>query len=258
MSRTRAGQLAAWGSAWLAGHASYDAVLEQVTGTDEPHQAVDETGQRMPLGWLLGQLRSRGVTALTLALPAPGDPRGLPAGTPFATAAMAAGEAVLGVGERIGLVPAIDTRGSNGDTTRVVTWQLYALDQAAPDAPRLAEAEEDLAAALRESTETLAALDVASWRPGVADLAASMRHASHSPLPPSQDPRAVRLLAQAERLDRVLQLAAADAPGGALNAQEAGERAAALRHLETAVRRARVAAYSAGAGRPASRVRRSL
>lgn len=253
--------MAAWGTAWLAGHAAYDAVLEQVTGADEPHLAVDETGRQMPFGWLLGQLRARGVTALTVTLPAPGDPRGLPAGTPFAAAAMGVGEAVLGVGEAesLGLVPTVDVRGTNGDTVEIVTWQLYVVPRPAAHPPQLSEAEQDLAAALREATETLSSLDVASWRPGAADVATSLRHSSHSRLPPGHDPRAVRLLAQAERLDAVLDLAAADAPGGAVNAHEARERAAALRPLEIAVRRARIAAYNAATTQqPAERGRRAL
>ncbi|CAA9285917.1 MAG: hypothetical protein AVDCRST_MAG41-3975, partial [uncultured Corynebacteriales bacterium] len=62
---------------------------------------------------------------------------------------------------------------------------------------------------------------------------------------PGHDGRAVRLLAQAERLAAVLDLAGADAPGGAVNGTEARARAAALRPLVTAVRRARLAAYNA-------------
>ncbi|HVX47631.1 MAG TPA: hypothetical protein VHC49_27320, partial [Mycobacteriales bacterium] len=64
------------------------------------------------------------------------------------------------------------------------------------------------------------------------------------------DARALRLLAQADRLMLVLQVADADSPGGSLNAAEARTRAELLRPLATAVRRGRTAAYNAGAGRP--------
>jgi hypothetical protein len=55
----------------------------------------------------------------------------------------------------------------------------------------------------------------------------------------------LRLLAQADRLAAVLDLAHDDAPGGAVTSQEARRRAEILRPLETAIRRARLAAYNA-------------
>jgi hypothetical protein len=55
----------------------------------------------------------------------------------------------------------------------------------------------------------------------------------------------VRLLAQADRLAAVLDLAAADAPGGSVTSAETRARDEALRPVATAVRRARLAAYNA-------------
>jgi hypothetical protein len=58
----------------------------------------------------------------------------------------------------------------------------------------------------------------------------------------------VALLAQAERMQAVLDIAASDPLGGAVDRFGASARTAALRPLATAVRRARVAGYNAGRG----------
>jgi hypothetical protein len=56
----------------------------------------------------------------------------------------------------------------------------------------------------------------------------------------------VALLAQAERLQAVLELAFADPTGGAIDRTGISARTEALRPLATAVRRARLAGYNAG------------
>jgi hypothetical protein len=71
-----------------------------------------------------------------------------------------------------------------------------------------------------------------------------VRRGSTPDLPPGHDGRAVRLLAQADRLSAVLDLAAVD-PGGSVTGAGARARDEALRPLHTAVRRARLAAYNA-------------
>jgi hypothetical protein len=235
--------LAAWTTAWLAGEAAYDDVVARVTGDDEPHRVTGLPGTEadVPLGWALPLLRAaEGVRAV---LPAPGDPRGLPGPGPFTQAALAAGEAVLGRG--LGLVPRVTEHGTAGDRTCTVLWTAYEVGEPAPDPLTVPEAEHELTAATREAASALAALDVARWRPEVADGLARMRRGSTPDLPPGHDGRAVRLLAQADRLAAVLDLAAADAPGGAVTTAEAAARAAALRPLATAARRARQAAYNA-------------
>jgi hypothetical protein len=52
------------------------------------------------------------------------------------------------------------------------------------------------------------------------------------------------VLGRAQRLAQVLDLAMADAPGGAVNHRQAAARDDALRPLATAVREATVAAYN--------------
>jgi hypothetical protein len=273
MSRVRSGVLAAWASAWLAGEAAYDDVVAHVTGRDEPHRVTGLTGpaglpaDEAPLGWALTVLRERCPEGVRVVLPVPGDPRGLPLRTAagsigpagpagpagpggdgsaaFAAAAMAAGEGVVGRG--VGLAPELTEHGSAlGSRTTSVRWTLYAIGETAPDPLTVAEAEHDLTEALRSSAAALTALDVATWRPELAAELARVRRRPAAPdLPPGHDARAVRLLAQADRLATVLDLAAADAPGGSVNAHDARERDEALRPLATAVRRARGAAYNA-------------
>jgi hypothetical protein len=254
MARVRSGVLAAWASAWLAGEASYDDVVAHVTGRDEPHRVAglphpdpEADGAERPLGWALTVLRERTPEGVRVVLPVPGDPRGLPVapdGT-FTTAALDSGEAVVGRG--IGLVPTLTEHGSAvGSRTTSVRWTAYEIGEAAPDPLTVAEAEHDLTEILRAAASALAALDVATWRPELAAELARVRRRPAAPdLPPGHDARAVRLLAQADRLAAVLDLAAADATGGAVTGHAARERDEALRPLATAVRRARGAAYNA-------------
>ena len=243
--RVRSGVLAAWTSAWLAGEAAYDDVVARVTGDDEPHRVTGLPGVdgETPLGWALPVLRERSPEGVRAVLPVAGDPRGLPGPGPFTTAALAAGEAVVGRG--LGLVPRITEHGSVADRTCTVLWTAYEMVEPAPDPLTVPEAEHDLTAATRDAASALAALDVASWRPEVADELARMRRGVTPELPPGHDGRAVRLLASADRLAAVLDLARADAPGGAVTGAEARARDDALRPLAAAVRRARQAAYNA-------------
>ena len=243
--RVRSGVLAAWTSAWLAGEAAYDDVVARVTGDDEPHRVAGLPGVagETPLGWALPVLRGRSPEGVRAVLPVAGDPRGLPGPGPFTTAALEAGEAVVGRG--LGLVPRVTEHGSVADRTCTVLWTAYELVEPAPDPLTVPEAEHDLTAATRDAASALAALDVASWRPEIADELARMRRGVTPELPPGHDGRAVRLLASADRLAAVLDLARADAPGGAVTGAEARARDDALRPLATAVRRARQAAYNA-------------
>jgi hypothetical protein len=251
MSRVRSGLLAAWGSAFLGGRIGYDQALATVVGADLPHQVTGLPGADggVPLGWALTAWRDLGVAALRLVLPVPGDPRGLPGPGGFSVAAMAAGEGVHGGG--LALVPAVTRHGSDlGSAAFGVCWQAFAdispeVSAQAADPLAVSEAEHDLSGALREAASTLAAVDAPSWRPELAGDIARVRRVSAPALPPGCPPRAVRLLAHADRLAAVLELADADAPGGALTAAAATARAEALRPLWTAVRRARLAAYNA-------------
>lgn len=234
--RHRCGLLAAWGTAWLAGRVAYDDALDAVVA-GRPHRVQGLPGhdRPVPLGWLLAAARERGERRLFAVLPAPGDPRGLPGPGAFTGAALQAGAAVRGL--TLGAVP--------DSTDTGVLWTAYELDPSRPpvEPPAVPEADEQLQLALRDAAAALSALDIARWRPEVADLPSGPRD-PRCGLPPDHDRRALGLLDRARRLEDVLDLALADAPGGAVSSREAGARDAALRPLSVAVRQALAAAYN--------------
>jgi len=239
VERHSCGLLAAWGTAWLTGQVAYDEVIDAVVGSAS-HRVRGLTGHPdpVPLGWLLAAARERGERRLLAVLPAPGDPRGLPGPGAFSTAALHVGAAVRGA--TVGLVP---------ETTEVeVLWTVFDVERSAASAEPmpLPEADEQLQLAVREAADALTRLDVASWRPDLAGLRSPER-GPRLRLPPGHDQRALGLLDRARRLAEMLDLAMADAPGGAVTSGEAGARDAALRPLAAAVRHALAAAYNAPA-----------
>ncbi|MEV0395072.1 hypothetical protein [Polymorphospora rubra] len=246
----RSSRFVAWVRAWRAGLVPYDEIADEIAG-DEEHLVADAPGAwtDLPLRDALSTLSKLSPDEIRLALPAPGDPRGLPGPGPFAGAALVAGEAVVARG--LGLIPEVRSHTSgSGMTFETVLWRVYPLPEEAHTAglgdPSAAEAEADLSTALAEATAILTRLDVAHWRPELAGALAALRKPdSATDLPPGFDPRARRLFARASVLDRVLALAEHVAPGGAINGYEAQQRDAALRPLTTACRRALVAACNA-------------
>lgn len=258
----RSARLVAWGNAWLAGATSLDEAAAEVTGRDDGIHRVhglgagDGAGDGVGAGEhgveavtvSLGRLRARGVRRLRLVLPVPADPSGLPGPPPFNTAALSAGEAVLTVGgEPLGLLPEVHGPDRPGCAVAWRAWRvnptraLAAADVAAPD---LAAADAALSGAVRDVTAALLAMDVARWHPEVAEAVAGIRNGRCGPgLAPGYPPRAHRVLAQAERLAHVAALALSG-PGAAVSAREIEARREALRPLERAIRRARVAAYN--------------
>jgi hypothetical protein len=246
MSVARSGLLAVWGTAFLTGRVGYDEALDRIT-RDDTHRVSglpDSGTAAVPLGWALTAWRDLGAKSLRLVLPIPGDPRGLPGPGEFTDAAMGAGEAVLGAG--LGLVPELVRHGSDvGSATYSVAWQAFAdLGEPSWGVPQVTEAEYELTVALREATDALRAAETESWRPTVPADLARLRRDAEPALPPGHPQRAVRLLAQADRLAAMLELAVADGTG-TLTATAVESRSAALRPLWAAVRQARLAAYNA-------------
>jgi hypothetical protein len=270
-SPARSVLLAAWGTAWLRGRVGLDDVVAVVTGDDEPHRVAPIGGngaggngaggddEPAPLAWALGRLRGAGAIGLRATLPVPGDVVGLPGPGPFSTAALAAGEGVVVLGAGLGIVPRVQRHGTVREGQAVtVRWERYDVPETGGSAlaglPQVNEAEHDLQAALREATTALLALDIARWRPEVADALRALR-AGEGPqrgaaaLPPGHPPRAVRLYAQAARLGTVVALAGSD-EGGALVAGEVRARRDALAALGRSVHRARLAAANAALEEP--------
>jgi hypothetical protein len=243
----RSALLAAWLRAWRAGLASFDELVDHFADPGIEETAEDLPGQLVPapLRTALSAFATVPAARIRVVLPAAGDPRGLPGPGPFTSAALAAGEAVV-CGDT-GLVPRIETRRSgSGDHWEVITWRGYPVPAAPPDPLTVPEAEHDLLLALRESADALIRLDVARWRPELAGALTGLRNAEpESALPPGYGPRCHRVLAKAVTVSQILELAAGDAPGGAVTAWEAAERDAALRPLAVAARRALVSAVNA-------------
>lgn len=228
--------LALWFAAWAAGASSLDDARDAVVGSDTTHQVHGMPGESepVPLILALGKIRAAGATGAGIALPVPGDPLGLAGPAEFNTHALEAGQAVVFDGADIGIVP---HRAGSG-----VLWSQYpaASRRQVPDP---SEADTGLRQAVLDAANTLADLDVARWRPEVADALMALRRTSDFVLPHGMAPRAVKLVSLATRCLTIVQLALED-DGSATTALEADRRRAALAPLDHAARRGLVAACS--------------
>jgi hypothetical protein len=237
-----AGRFAAWATAWLTGRTSYDEALDAVSGgTAHRVSGLPGTDGAVPLGTALSALRGLGERRLRLVLPAPGDVRGLPAVPGLAAVALEAGQAA--VGDRVVLVP--EPLGPE-----VLQWTAFVLDGVPLPPPpvegTLRAASGALDQAITGSARALAELDLARWHPEVPELLAGLARPKPAPdLPDDHDPVALAMLGRALRVAAVLDLAMADAPGGAVNQAQAARRDDVLRPLASAVREAVTAAYNA-------------
>jgi len=230
-------RLAWWGTAWLRGHVVADHLIDAVVDQDATHLVVFPGSDPEPLMTGLGRLRADGADALGAALPAEGDPVGLGGPAAFNAAALDVGEAVVAVDAAAfalhGLVPA--------RVGAAVTWSVMGAERR--QLPDVGEADRSLRSALPEAADALAALEVARWRPEVADRLMNLRHRPRLEAPPGVPPRCVELAARGLQALEIVALALVD-DGGALTAAEAEARRAALLPLGRAARRALVAAAS--------------
>lgn len=226
--------MAWWLSAWLRGDASSDDVLDAVLAGDAAYDVIGLGDSGMvPLALSLGALRASGASSVGLALPAPGAPAGLGGPSDFNAAAIEAGEAVVLDGAGLGLVP---VRAGAG-----VVWRAFPANRR--PLVDLGEADRSLRAALPEAAGMLAALDVARWRPEVADQLMNLRHRPAYDAPPGTPARAVDLASRAVQAMEIVDLALED-EGGAVTAHEIVQREGALRPLADVARAALVAACS--------------
>jgi hypothetical protein len=242
----RSALLATWGSAWLAGEASLAELVERVTVHDDLHTVTGLAVDDLDLERATARLRAGGVTTLRLVLPAPGDPLGLPGPGPFTSAALEAGEGVVALrpdGTGTGLVPAVTAHGSALDgTVTTVLWTAFDVAFRGPySGPFLHEAEHDLRRGVVEVAATLRELDVARWRPDVAEALRDLRREARAgidddELPGAHPARARDLLVRARQLAGVVALAGQDT-GGAVDTRESAAREASLRELARLVRR---------------------
>jgi hypothetical protein len=230
-------RLAWWGTSWLRGHAAADHLIDAVLDQDAVHLLAFPNEDPESLVTGLGRLRAAGADALGAALPAEGDPVGLGGPGAFNSAALDAGEAVVVLDAAgfvlHGLVP--DRVGA------AVTWSVMVAERR--QLPDVGEADRSLRSALPEAADALASLDVARWRPEVADRLMDLRHRPRLVAPPGVPPRCAELAARGLQALEIVDLALVD-DGGALTALEAESRRAALLPLGRAARRALVAAAS--------------
>lgn len=245
LSLPRSVRLAAWATTWLHGQVTADDVAARVRGTDEPHDVEGlPRVSPAPLTGGLEALRAAGATAFTVALPRPGDPQGLAGPPALNEAAVEAGEAVVAAGAEHALVPRVTPFGPPGDQGHFVTWVWH--DAAPPPpGPAVADADRSLNEALLHAGSTLAEMDVAAWRPEVAQLLDDVRaRRGAAPLPHGFPAPAQALAARAARLWAVAEFALGD-DGAAVTATEAAARRTVLLELERESRHALAAACNA-------------
>ncbi|MBV8930029.1 MAG: hypothetical protein JO152_12975, partial [Mycobacteriaceae bacterium] len=235
--------LSVWANAWLAGSAAPDDVLDALSHWAPRHSVIAYDGVaagHTGLPWpdvdgsgaitLLQTVRTAaGVRsfpepAISIALPVPGDVRGLAAGTQFERDALAAGEAVIVADEQgtaIGLVPEFeyDEAESGQAELSTLSWTVYSL----PGPPvtehlDLGEAEYTLRSAVRAAADTLgtirggtAGVDVADPRGLVEQLLESARHHRAPDNAPS---RALRVLENAAHVDAIIAVSSGLMPIG--------------------------------------------
>ncbi|MFE6309467.1 hypothetical protein [Nocardiopsis sp. NPDC057823] len=246
--------LVAWGNAWLSGHVGLDEAVDaverhsgpQLIGTVPPGDLPFEEG--VPLRAALVRLRGLPGTrpsAFRLALPVQGDPLGLVGPGEFNQAALEAREGVLLrlADRQVGLVPTTDRRGSSYVG---VSWTPYRANDTIPQVPGLAEAEQALKLTLIEVARDLEGVDdLTGFSPDVRRRVNALGSADGGGggLPPAYPQRARGVAEQAARLAAVVELADARS-GRGMSAHQAELRARSLRRLDSAVRRALVAAHS--------------
>ena len=228
----RSALLACWLQACVRGLVPPDDLADAVRG-DDPRHLLLLDDDALPLAALPARVSALEPHAVLLALPVAGDLAGLAGPASFNAAALESGEAVLLAGSGAGLVPRVDAR--------TVLWEVQPAVEAAPIDP--GEAGATLRRTLLEVTERLVALDVASWRPEIADLLLDLRRHRDLPLPPGVSPRRVETIERAVLCLEIVQLAEED-EGGAVSSYEVQQRRGALADLGRVARRALVAACS--------------
>lgn len=270
--------LSVWANAWLAGHAAPDDVLDALSAWAPCHSVIAYdavAAGRTGLPWpdvdtcgpmaLLQTVRTvagrrgdrdwRQRPAISLALPVPGDVRGLPAGSQFAGDALETGEAVLVSapdGAAVGLVPAFECDDSEDETTNspvpeVLSWSVYSLAEApVDDHLDLGEAEYALRSAVRSAAEALDGLRLSAAGEDPRGMVDELLQAnSHHRIPDHAPQRAIRVLSTAAHVDAIITVGSGITTIGTQSASQARIADGAMRPLASVVRSARMAAVNA-------------
>lgn len=269
--------LSIWANAWLAGAAAPDDVLDALSQWTSRHSvtaydsvAAEHTGLPWPdlddagAVSLLQTLRTaaksaESLPAIMLALPIPGDVRGLPAGTQFGRDAIAAGEAIIvgQPGAAIGLVPDLeytDSPDAMGDFESefepefsATSWTVYSLSATpSPEHLDLGDAEYTLRDAVRAAADALGALRAGASGAEVADPRRMVEQVLQSTqvhrIPDHAPARAMRVLENAAHVDAIITVSSELIPSGLQSSSEVQLASDALRPLTSVVRTARLAA----------------
>lgn len=234
-------RLAWWATSWLRGHVVPDLVVDAVVGRDATHVVAGLPGLAGTSSLVAGlaELRRLGASGVGLALPVEGDPVGLGGPVGFNAEALEAGEAVVAADAGWGLVPR--------RTGAAVVWTGHPAGRRS--VPDVGEADRALRRGILETADALADLDVARWRPEVADRLLDLRHRPPVAAPPGVPARCLDLAARGLQATEIVALALED-EGGAGSAYEVARRRDALVPLDRAGRRALVAAGSPEAWPP--------
>jgi len=275
--------LSIWANAWLAGAAAPDDVLDALSLWAPTHSvtAYDSVAaERTGLPWpdlddagavsLLQTMRTAARPAgssptIALALPIPGDVRGLPPGTQFGRDAIAAGEAII-VGQpdsAVGLVPDFEYEDSADigsgfecgpelsslSSLSSLSWTAYSLS-AMPAAEHvdLGDAEYTLRSAVRAAADALGALRADAPGGGLDDPRRMVEEVLESTqahrIPDHAPTRAARVLENAAHVDAIITVSSGLIPSGLQSSSEVQLASDALRPLTSVVRSARLAAVS--------------
>ena len=228
-----------WAAAWKSGHCSPDDVIDMF-GSDG-YVIEDRTGRlsHTAAPALLQLIRE--AATLSVRLPGPGDPQGLPPG-PATTAAFEAGEVLLI--ERPATTLALIPREHDG----MIRWSVhdYADPRPAQPSDSAAELEYELRQAVSEAAGLLQAAGP-RLRATPNDLRTELR--THTErfrvdVPPHDDARVSRMLDSAAQIEAIVLIAQSSgaAFGDTAGAHSSGDLE--LRRLTTLTRRARAAAVN--------------
>jgi hypothetical protein len=269
--------LSVWANAWLAGHAAPDDVLDALSAwapchsvlaydavaagrTGLPWPDVDTCGPMSLLQTVRTVAARRGEhdspqrPTVSLALPVPGDVRGLPLRSQFANDAIETGEAILVSahdGAAVGLVPVFECDEADEEVPdsfapEKLSWSVYSLPEVPPeDHLDLGEAEYTLRSAVRSAAEALDGLRLSASAEDPRGMVEELLQANtHHRIPDHAPQRALRVLSTAAHVDAIITVSSGVTPIPTTSASQARIADGAMRPLASVVRSARLAAVN--------------
>ncbi len=242
--------LALWVNAWCAGDVSGDSVVDALSSAGVNRVAgvdSDQTDTPATAGLITG-LAALGISPksaqrplIRVALPRPGDARGLPGPPKLNVHAVTAGQLAIVDSLHLALLPA-----NSGDPSLII-WQPLqtARDLPSVHAVRPEGAPSSIRAALNDAMTALTALDVVTSGTEVTDQMKSLSRAlSRTPLPPTLSGQDRHTIHTAATIVGICELALGDVPAQSTATSER-ERHRVLTELSTVARQSLAATCSA-------------